>query len=158
MGVWLGGERARGIRRGVDHVTGSRPRYRLAVGVTSPPCLQGVALPFSFPQGCSLASGTLRGLSSRPRSSGGLVATGFGRPARGAKAGARRPLDSPHCAFSGRGRCRVPAPCGSQLQQGGEDSVRSRLSLATSWILSPDFEVRGTRVSLAGLALWAPGG
>lgn len=64
MGVWLGvgegGARARGIRRGVDHVTGSHPRYRLAVEVTSPPCLQGVALPFSFPQGWSSASGTLK--------------------------------------------------------------------------------------------------
>lgn len=57
MGVWLGGgERARGIRRGVDHVMGSRPRYRLAVGVTSPPCLQGVALPFSFTPGLLLSS------------------------------------------------------------------------------------------------------
>lgn len=137
---------------------GQPPPLQAGCRVTSPPCLQGVALPFSFPQGCSSASGTLRGLSSRPRLSGGLAATGFERPARGAKAGARRPLDSPHCAFSGRGQCRVPAPCGSQLHQGGEDSVRSRQSLATSWILSPDFEVRGTRVSLARLALWAPGG
>lgn len=29
---WGGRERARGTRRGVDHVMGSHPRYRLAVG------------------------------------------------------------------------------------------------------------------------------
>lgn len=52
------------------------------------------------------------------------------------------------CAL-GEGGAGCRAPRGSQLLKGGEDSVRSRRSLATSWLLSPDSEIPETRVLLA---------
>lgn len=92
-------------------------------------------------------------VGSSPKSSGGLAPPRGRRGGWGSKAGSVP--STPHCACSGRGRCRVPAPCGSQLQRDWEGSLRSKPSLATSWIPSLNFEDRGTRVSLA---LWAPGG